>query len=146
MPIGKKIALVQWAASAASTAERVLRPGPVIEGQHDLAFPQEVVALEMLEAEARTAGGVDLDGASDPQAHWDCRHKRRRRSCGAGGVGWDAAAALCAAARLAQNVSERPKCERAQRQHRRGSHRSGVATGADLGRLWADCDRVWKGR
>jgi hypothetical protein len=51
LPIGKKTALVQWAASAASTAG-IARPRPVVEGEHDLARPQEIVALEMLEAEA----------------------------------------------------------------------------------------------
>src|SRR5258708_25224048 len=39
----------------------VLRPGTVVEGEHDLAFAQEVVALEVLEAEAGAAGGVDFD-------------------------------------------------------------------------------------
>ena len=39
----------------------VLGPGAVIEGQHDLAGAQEIMALEVLEAELRTAGGIDLD-------------------------------------------------------------------------------------
>jgi hypothetical protein len=47
---------------------RVLRPGAVVEGQHDLAFAQKIVALEVLEAEAGPAGGVDLDRAGDAQA------------------------------------------------------------------------------
>jgi len=42
---------------------RVARPGPVVEGEHHLAGLQEIVLLEVLEAEAGTAGGVDLDGA-----------------------------------------------------------------------------------
>ena len=46
---------------------RVLRPGAVVEGQHDLAFAQKIVALEVLEAEAGPAGGIDLDRAGDAQ-------------------------------------------------------------------------------
>ena len=61
-PIGKKIALVQCAASAASTFG-VLRPGAVVEGQHDLAFAQKIMALEVLEAEARPAGGINLNNS-----------------------------------------------------------------------------------
>src|SRR5262249_49812548 len=43
----------------------VLRPGAVVEGEHHLAFAQEVVGLEMLEAEAGAAGGVDFDHPRD---------------------------------------------------------------------------------
>ena len=61
---------------------RVLRPGAVVEGQHDLAFAQEIMALEVLEAEAGAAGGVDLDGAGDPEgigvAAGGCGRRRRR--------------------------------------------------------------------
>jgi hypothetical protein len=46
----------------------VLRPGAVVEGEHDFAFAQEIMALEMLESEARTPGGVDLDHPCDPQS------------------------------------------------------------------------------
>jgi hypothetical protein len=46
---------------------RVLRPGAVVEGQHNFLIAQEIVLLEMLEAEARSAGRVDLDDAR--QAH-----------------------------------------------------------------------------
>src|SRR5262245_21304767 len=45
----------------------VLRPGAVVEGEHYLAFAQEIMALEVLEAEAGAAGGVDLDHPRDPQ-------------------------------------------------------------------------------
>ena len=61
---------------------RVLRPGAVVEGQHHLAFAQEIVALEMLEAEAGAAGGVDLDHPRDPQR---IGIAASRRSCAAGG-------------------------------------------------------------
>ena len=44
---------------------RVLRPGAVVEGENDLAFAQEVVGLEVLEAEAGAAGGVDFDHPRD---------------------------------------------------------------------------------
>src|SRR5262249_55520969 len=44
---------------------RVLRPGAVVEGQHYLAFAQKIVGLEVLEAEAGPARGVDLDDAGD---------------------------------------------------------------------------------
>jgi hypothetical protein len=67
-PIGKKIALVQCADSAASTFGVFLRPGAVVEGQDDLAFAQRKSASEVLEAEAGPAGGVDLDRAGDAQA------------------------------------------------------------------------------
>ena len=43
------------------------RPRAVVEGQHDLVVAQEVELLEMLEAEARAAGGVDLDRAGDAE-------------------------------------------------------------------------------
>ena len=53
------------------------RPRAVVEGQHDFVVAQEVVLLEMLEAEARTAGGVDLDRAGDAERIRDCRTSRR---------------------------------------------------------------------
>src|SRR5207249_1380179 len=37
------------------------RPRAVVEREHDLALAEKVVLLEVLEAEARAAGGVDLD-------------------------------------------------------------------------------------
>jgi hypothetical protein len=46
----------------------VLRPGPVVEGQHHLAFAQEIMGLEVLGSKAGPAGGVDLDRAGDAQA------------------------------------------------------------------------------
>jgi hypothetical protein len=46
---------------------RILRPGAVVEREHHLAFAQEVMALEVLEAEAGAAGGVDFDHARDAQ-------------------------------------------------------------------------------
>ncbi|MEY9121603.1 hypothetical protein ABIA09_001165 [Bradyrhizobium yuanmingense] len=46
---------------------RVARPGAVVEGQHDLLVAQEVELLEMLEAEAGTTRGVDLDRAGDAE-------------------------------------------------------------------------------
>src|SRR6266545_5101719 len=42
-------------------------PGAIVEGQHDLALAQEVVVLEMLEAEAWAAGGVDFDHAGNAE-------------------------------------------------------------------------------
>ena len=46
---------------------RVGGPGAVVEREHDLFQHQEVVRLVLLEAEARPAGGVHLDGARDAQ-------------------------------------------------------------------------------
>ncbi len=46
---------------------RVHRPRTVVEGQHHFLVAQEVELLEMLEAEAGAAGGVDLDGAADAE-------------------------------------------------------------------------------
>jgi hypothetical protein len=42
---------------------RVFRPRAVVEGEHDFFVAQEVVLLEMLGPEGRTAGGVDFDDA-----------------------------------------------------------------------------------
>ena len=42
---------------------RALRPGAIVKGQDDLLVAQEVVLLEVLEAESGAAGGVDLDDA-----------------------------------------------------------------------------------
>jgi hypothetical protein len=69
----------------------VLRPGPVVEGQHHFAFAQEIVGLELLGSKAGATGGVDLDHPADPQSvgiafagghrlNW--RERRRRRSLG----------------------------------------------------------------
>src|SRR6185369_16583693 len=46
---------------------RVDRPRTVIEGQHDLLVGEEIELLEVLEAEAGTAGGVDLDHAGNAE-------------------------------------------------------------------------------
>jgi hypothetical protein len=46
---------------------RVLRPRAVIEGEHHLAFAQEIMALEVLESKAGPAGGVDFDHTRNPQ-------------------------------------------------------------------------------
>ena len=46
---------------------RVVRPRAVVEGQHDFLVAQEVVLLEVLGAEGRAAGGVDLDDARDAE-------------------------------------------------------------------------------
>ena len=46
----------------------VLRPGPVVEGQHHLAFAKEIMGLEVLGSKAGAAGGVDLDHTADPQS------------------------------------------------------------------------------
>ena len=46
---------------------RIGRPRAVVECQHDFLVGQEVELLEMLEAEARSAGGVDFHHAADAQ-------------------------------------------------------------------------------
>ena len=46
---------------------RVARPRAVVEGQHDFLVGQEIELLEMLEAETRSAGGVDFDHAADAE-------------------------------------------------------------------------------
>ena len=46
-------------------ARRIVRPRAVVEGQHHFLVSQEIVLAEMLEAETRAAGGVDLDGTRD---------------------------------------------------------------------------------
>ena len=45
----------------------VVRPGAVVEGQHHFLVGEEVELLEMLETEARSARGVDHDGAGDAE-------------------------------------------------------------------------------
>src|SRR5262249_20116063 len=45
----------------------VLGPGAVVEGEHPLAFTQEIMASEVLESKAGPAGGVDLDRPRDAQ-------------------------------------------------------------------------------
>ena len=47
--------------------ERVAGPRAVVESQDDFLVAQEVILLEVLEAEAGTAGGVDFDDTR--QAH-----------------------------------------------------------------------------
>ena len=44
---------------------RIARPGAVVEGQHNFPIAQEIVLLEMLEAEARSAGRVNLNYARE---------------------------------------------------------------------------------
>ena len=66
-PMGKKSALVQWAASAVSTAGVFFRPRPVVEREHRLAFPQEIVCLKLLKAETGATCRVDLDDAGDAE-------------------------------------------------------------------------------
>ena len=67
---------------------RVVRPRAVIEGQHHFLVLQEVELLEMLEAEAGSACGVDRDGAGQAQririgASGLLRNDRRRRGAAA---------------------------------------------------------------
>jgi hypothetical protein len=45
---------------------RVVRPRAVVESQHNFPIAQEIVLLEMLEAEAGTTCGVDLNNARQP--------------------------------------------------------------------------------
>jgi hypothetical protein len=47
---------------------RVSGPRSIVEGQHHLVVAQEIVLLEMSEAEGRTAGRVDLDDARNTMA------------------------------------------------------------------------------
>ena len=69
------------------------RPRTVVEGQHDLLVGQEIELLVLQEAEARSARGVDHDGAADAErigigAGRFCAAARR----GTGGAGFDSAA------------------------------------------------------
>ena len=66
-PISKNVALRQLSASALSTAGVLLGPRAVVEGQHHFVVAQEIVLLEVLEAEGRAARRVDFDDAR--QAH-----------------------------------------------------------------------------
>ena len=93
LPIEKKMPVVHSSASVFSTDGVLHRPRAVVERQHDFLVAQEVEVLEMLEAESRTACGVDLDGAADAE---------RVRivaggSCGLRGAGAGAGAAAGAA-------------------------------------------------
>ena len=66
-PISKKVALRHSSASALSTASVLPGQRAVVESQDDFLVAQEVILLEVLEAEAGTAGGVDFDDTR--QAH-----------------------------------------------------------------------------
>ena len=46
---------------------RIARPRTVVEGQHDFLVGEKIELLEMFEAEAGSAGGVDLDHAADAE-------------------------------------------------------------------------------
>ena len=94
----KNIALVHWSASALSTRRRIARPRTVVEGQHDFLVAQEVVGLEMLEAEARAAGGVDLHHARDAERVRDWSHFASVAAGAAAGAGAGVAAAAGAGA------------------------------------------------
>src|SRR5215469_18119455 len=74
----------------------VFGPRAVVEGQYDFFVAQEVVLLEVLGSECRTASGVDFDDARETDGvgivaswnglggrrrrrrHWRCRRLRRR--------------------------------------------------------------------
>ena len=45
---------------------RVVRPRAVVESQYNFLIVQEIVLFEMLEAEAGTTCGVDLNNARQP--------------------------------------------------------------------------------
>src|SRR6185437_15237428 len=45
----------------------IARPRAIVESQHDLVVTQEVVGFEVLEAEARTASGIDLNRTLDAE-------------------------------------------------------------------------------
>src|SRR3954447_17308033 len=81
----------------------ILGPWAVVESEHHLAFPQEVVGLEMLETEAGPPCSVDLDDAR----YADCvRVARAGRGCSRGGR-------LCGSRRLRCGCrrSYRSSCE-----------------------------------
>ena len=83
----------------------VLWPRTVVEGQHDLLVAEEIVLLEVLEAEARAAGGVDFDNArkAHPTRFVAGRYGGRRRS-GCSGPGWFWLAGFCAGAVWATRI------------------------------------------
>ena len=45
----------------------IFRPRPVVEREHRLAFPQEIVCLKLLKAETGATCRVDLDDAGDAE-------------------------------------------------------------------------------
>src|SRR5262245_61463181 len=45
----------------------ISRPWAVVESQHHLAVAKEIVSLELLEAEARAARGIDLNDTRDTE-------------------------------------------------------------------------------
>src|ERR1700678_3173339 len=67
-------------------SRRVLRPGTVVEGQHHFFVAEKIVLLEVFEAEAGAAGGVDLDNARETQSFRFVtgRDAGARRGCGSG--------------------------------------------------------------
>ena len=105
---------------------RVARPGTVVEGQNDFLVTKEVILLEMLEAEAGAAGGIDFDNAREPHtagfvACGNCIGRR----CGLG---------------LSRSVRRRRARSRRRRTLRRLRHRrvgAATAAGAASAPAWA---------
>ena len=96
MPIAKNVALHAFIGKRIEHRRRS-RPGPVIERQDDLLVAQEVVHLEMFEAETRAAGGVDLDRADTPSAFGLLHLAWAADAADGAGACWDGAAAGTAA-------------------------------------------------
>ena len=98
-------------------------PRTVVEGQNDFLVVEEIVLLEMLEAESGAAGGVDLDNpreahATGALALWDGAGGRRgyvlngsvrHRAIRAGikKMRWQAINALFSVKRIATNCQDR---------------------------------------
>ena len=64
---------------------RIERPRAVVERQHHFIIAQEIELLEVLETEARSARGVDLDDAGDAERIGICAGAFAGAGAGAGG-------------------------------------------------------------
>jgi hypothetical protein len=76
----------------------VAEPWAVVKGEHHFLLFQEVELLEVLEAEAGTARGVDLDGAADTECVRIAASRARGlcRLCrGRGSRGWSRCGSGC---------------------------------------------------
>ena len=89
------------------------RPRPVVERQHDFVVTQKVIRLEMLEAEAGAAGGVDLDDAGNSECIrivafccCGCRLPRPQRAAGAGACAFWAQAVVAADIEIARAIAK----------------------------------------
>ena len=83
LPIGKEQGLGALIRQRLEDRRGIAGPRAVVESQHHLAFAQEIVGLELLEAETGPAGGIDFNHTGDAERIWIPAEWARR----GGGIG-----------------------------------------------------------